>query len=72
MLHRCVRQLYADDSQGANRDTRAAASWYGRASLNGNEEAVAGLISVTRNRSIQRQHLESAALAGNGAAMYQL
>ena len=68
----CTARLYAEGSQGAIRDTGVAASWYGQAALSGSEEAVRGLMSVTRNKLTQRRHLEKAALAGNAAAMYHL
>jgi TPR repeat protein len=68
----CTARLYAEGSQGAIRDTGVAASWYGQAALNGNEEAVSRLMVVTRNKLTQRRHLEKAALAGNAAAMYHL
>jgi len=68
----CTARLYGAGSQGAIRNSGVAASWYGQAALNGSEEAVARLMTVTRNKRTQRQHLENAALAGNGAAIYQL
>lgn len=68
----CTARLYAEGSHGAIRNTGVAASWYGQAALNGSEEAVSRLVTVTRNKLIQRKHLENAALAGNGAATYQL
>jgi TPR repeat protein len=68
----CTARLYAEGSQGAIRNTGVAASWYGQAALNGSEAAVRRLMGVTRNKVTQRRLLEKAALAGNGAAMYQL
>ncbi|MEJ2089637.1 MAG: hypothetical protein P8Y69_14435, partial [Gammaproteobacteria bacterium] len=57
----CTARLYVGGSQGAIRNTGVAADWYGQAALSGSEEAVRGLMRVTRNKLIQRRHLEKAA-----------